>query len=359
MPVYKDEKTNKWFVSCWYTDWQGVKKKKVKRGFETKRDAQDWERQFRLQNSANPEMTMNSFMEMYKNDISPKLKENTWLTKENIIIKHILPTFGNMRLCDITAKNVIDWQNQIRKEGYSDTYLRTIHNQLSTMFNHAVRYYGLKQNPAFVAGGMGAKRRGEIVFWTKEEYLKFADVMMDKPVYFYAFEILYWCGIRVGELLALTPSDFNYEKKTLRIDESYQRLKGRDVITSPKTEKSKRVISVPDFLCDEISDYLKSLYKPNDDDRIFCELSKSSLNKTLKIGAKTAGVKELHVHCLRHSHVSLLIDMGFSALAIGERMGHETQEITLTYAHLFPSRQVEMATKLDEIRKDDNDDKKS
>ena len=113
------------------------------------------------------------------------------------------------------------------------------------------------------------------------------------------------------------------------------------------------MINVPDFLCDEISDYIKSLYKLNDDDRIFSEVSKSSLNKTLKIGAKSAGVKELHVHCLRHSHVSLLIDMGFTALAIGERMGHETQEITLTYAHLFPSRQVEMATKLDEIRKDD------
>ncbi len=353
VPAYKDETTGKWYASCWYSDWKGVKKKKLKRGFATKREAQEWEREFLLQDSANPEMTVNSFVELYRKDVSPKLKENTWLTKENIINKHILPTLGEMRLCDITAKIVIDWQNAKRKEGYSDTYLRTIHNQLSTLFNHAVRYYGLKQNPAFVAGGMGAKRRGEITFWTKEEYLKFAEVMMDKPIYYYAFEILYWCGIRVGELLALTPSDFNYEKKTLRIDESYQRLKGRDLITSPKTEKSKRVINVPDFLCDEISDYIKSLYKLNDDDRIFSEVSKSSLNKTLKIGAKSAGVKELHVHCLRHSHVSLLIDMGFTALAIGERMGHETQEITLTYAHLFPSRQVEMATKLDEIRKDD------
>lgn len=126
----------------------------------------------------------------------------------------------------LTAKKVIDWQNQIRKEGYSDTYLRTIHNQLYTLFNHAVRFYGLKQNPAFIAGSMGAKRHAEMKFWTKSEYLRFVEVMMDKPIYYYAFEILYWCGIRIGELLALTPSDFNYEKKTLRIDESYQRLKG-------------------------------------------------------------------------------------------------------------------------------------
>lgn len=176
---------------------------------------------------------------------------------------------------------------------------------------------------------------------------------MDKPIYYYAFEILYWCGIRVGELLALTPSDFNYEKKTLRIDESYQRLKGRDVITSPKTEKSKRVINVPDFLCEEICDYIKSLYKPAKDERIFASLSKSTLNKTIKTGADAAGVQKIRTHDLRHSHISLLIDMGFTPLAIGERVGHETQEITLAYAHLFPSRQIEMADRLNDIRKED------
>lgn len=115
MPAYKDETTGKWYISCWYTDWKGVKKKKVKRGFETKRDALEWEREFLLQDSANPEMTVNSFVELYKKDVSPKLKENTWITKENIINKHILPTLGETRLCDITAKKVIDWQNQIRK----------------------------------------------------------------------------------------------------------------------------------------------------------------------------------------------------------------------------------------------------
>lgn len=176
---------------------------------------------------------------------------------------------------------------------------------------------------------------------------------MDKPVYYYAFEILYWCGIREGELLALTPSDFNYERKTLRIDESYQRIKQRDVITCPKTQKSNRVINVPDFVCEEIKDYLDTLYGIQSNERIFSMISKSSLNKQIKQGAKTAGVKQIRVHDLRHSHVSLLIDMGFTALAIGERLGHETVEITFTYAHLFPSRQAEIADKLNEIRKED------
>ena len=76
--------------------------------------------------------------------------------------------------------------------------------------------------------------------------------MMDKPKSYYAFEMLYWCGIRLGELLALTPADFDFEKKTLRINKSYQRLKGEDVITSPKTPKSNRVIAMPQFLSDEV-----------------------------------------------------------------------------------------------------------
>ena len=80
---------------------------------------------------------------------------------------------------------------------------------------------------------------------------------MDKPISYYAFEILYWCGVREGELLALTPEDFDFEKKTLRINKSFQRIKGKDVVTTPKTPKSNRVIRMPDFLCEEMKDCLK------------------------------------------------------------------------------------------------------
>ena len=185
-----------------------------------------------------------------------------------------------------------------------------------------------------------------------EEYLKFAEVMMDKPQSYYAFEVLYWCGIREGELLALTPADFDLDKGLLSITKSYQRLKGRDVITDPKTPKSVRVIQMPQFLTDEIRDYLKSLYKVQPDQRIF-EVTKSYLHHEMDRGAKEAGVKRIRIHDLRHSHVSLLIEMGFSALAIADRVGHESVDITYKYAHLFPSKQQEMAQKLDMERKEE------
>ena len=188
-----------------------------------------------------------------------------------------------------------------------------------------------------------------MLFWTKEEYLKFADVMMDKPVSYYAFEILYWCGLRMGELLALTPADFNFETHTLRINKSYQRLHREDVITPPKTLKSNRTIKMPQFLCDEMQGYLKMLYEPKEDERIFT-ISKSYLHHEMNRGSKVSGVKRIRVHDLRHSHVSLLINMGFTVLAIADRMGHESIDITYRYAHLFPSEQTQMAEQLDIAR---------
>ena len=274
------------------------------------------------------------------------------MSRYSIIQKKILPYFGKRKLSEITAKDVMDWQNAIRGltdakgKPYSPTYLKTVHNQLSALFNHAVRYYGLQVNPAAKAGNMGVEERREMLFWTKEEYLKFADAMMDKPLSYYAFEMLYWCGIREGELLALTPTDFDFEAGTVSISKSYQRLKGKDVITTPKTKKSNRVIKMPKFLCGEMEDYLKMFYSTGANERIF-PVSKHYLHHEMDRGAKAAGVKRIRIHDLRHSHISLLIDMGFTALAIADRVGHESIDITYRYAHLFPTRQTEMADKLD------------
>lgn len=263
-----------------------------------------------------------------------------------------MPYFGKLKMCNITAQQIITWQNELinykddNGKLYSPVYLKTIHNQLSAIFNHAVRYYNLKENPCQKAGSMGKKKNREMLFWTKEEYLKFADAMMDKPMSYYAFEMLYWTGIREGELLALTPADFDFEKRTVTINKSFQHLNGRDIITSPKTEKSNRTIQLPKFLCDEMQDYLKMLYDVGLEDRMF-PVTKSYLHREMDRGAKEAAVKRIRIHDIRHSHVSLLIDMGFSATAIADRVGHESIDITYNYAHLFPSKQAEMADKLD------------
>ena len=310
MPAYKDSKQGTWYASFYFENWQGVKQKKLKRGFATKKDALAWEREFLLQQAADLTMTFEAFVEIYITDKKKRLRENTWSTKEHIIRTKILPYFKEKRLSEIKPRDVIAWQNEMLNyrdkngKAYSPTYLKTLHGQLSAILNHAVRFYGLKSNAAATAGCMGSEKHKEMLFWTKEEYLKFAEAMMDKPQSYYAFEVLYWCGIQM-----------------------------------------------PQFLTDEIRDYLKSLYKVQPDQRIF-EVTKSYLHHEMDRGAKAAGVKRIRIHDLRHSHVSLLIEMGFSALAIADRVGHESVDITYKYAHLFPSKQQEMAQKLDMERKE-------
>lgn len=351
MSAYKDQNTGKWYVFFYYRNWQGENKGKTKRGFATKREALEWERNFKLKQSENLDMTMNEFYKLYEEDMKPKLKLNTWLTKKHIITGKVLPYFGERKMNEITAADILKWQNvmiESKKENgerFKPGYLKTIHDELSCLFNHAVRFYNLNENPSKKAGNMGKESKEEMLFWTKEEYLKFADVIKEKPQSYYAFEILYWCGIRVGELLALTMNDFDLEKKILTINKSYQRLEGKDVITSPKTVKSNRVISMPDFLVSEMRDYMNMLYKCKPTDRLF-QVTKSFLHHEMDRGSKGSGVKRITIHDLRHSHISLLIDAGFTAVDIANRVGHESIRITYHYSHMFPSKQIAMAERL-------------
>ena len=308
MAVYKEKETGTWRVLYRYTDWTGEKKQTQKRGFKTKREALAWEREQLDKKTADLDMTFKSFIELYTADMQTRLKENTWGTKEHIIRTKLLPYFGKLKMCNITAQQIITWQNEMlnykddKGKPYSPVYLKTVHNQLSAIFNHAVRYYNLRENPCKKAGSMGKKKNREMLFWTKAEYLKFAEAMMDKPLSYYAFEMLYWCGIREGELLALTPGDFDFEKQTVSISKSYQRIKGQDVITDPKTAKSNRVIQMPAFLCEEMEDYIRSLYAVEPTDRIFA-VTKSYLHREMDRGAKEAGVKRIRIHDLRHPYV--------------------------------------------------------
>ena len=204
MAIYKNN-NGTWYVMIRYQDWTGARKQKCKRGFATRKEAADWELQFKLQKKASLDMTMESFCALYEEDVRPSLKQSTWLTKENIIQKKILPYLGQRKVSEITAKDVMDWHNQMRKlktkmgKYLSPTYLKTIHGQLSTIFNHAVKYYDLSTNPARKAGALGEEEGKEMLFWTKEEYKRFAEEMMDKPLSYYAFQLLYWCGIRSGD----------------------------------------------------------------------------------------------------------------------------------------------------------------
>lgn len=353
MPAYKEKNKDSWYVQFYYKDWTGKNKKKLKRGFQTKKEATEWERSFVMQQSCNLDMKFKDFWEVYKTDVKPQVKYNTWITKEYIVELKIMPYFKEKKINEITVRDILQWQNTLRSERdekgnpYKGTYLKTINAQLSAIFNHAVRFYKLRVNPARQAGAIGTNDTEEMLFWTKDEYLLFIAEVANKAYTFYAFELLYWCGIRLGELLALTPADFDFEKNVLSITKSFQKIKGKEYITPPKTKKSVRKVVMSKNVSVEMKNFIDSIYGIKDTDRIFT-ITKSYLHHEMNRGVRASGVKRIRVHDLRHSHVSLLINMGFSAVAIGNRVGHESEKITYRYAHMFPTVQTEMAEKLDE-----------
>ena len=353
MKAEKDKKTGKWLIQYRYTDWQGKRRKSTKRGFATKREAEEWLRNFLIKQKADFDMKFEDFWKMYYADIETRLREHTMRTKKYIVELKILPYFGNKRVNDITAADIRQWQNELIKIGYSPTYLKTINNQLSAIFNYAVRYYDLKSNPCAKAGSMGKSKAEEMDFWTGEEFRRFIDSVMNKRLSYMAFMTLYWTGMRLGELLALNPKDVDLEKRTISITKSYQRLGKKDVITPPKTPKSKRVITIPEFLAADIKDYMDSLYDLQENDRLF-PITKYYLEHEMQRGIKESGVKRIRVHDLRHSHASMLIELGFSPLEIANRLGHEKVETTLnTYAHLYPNKQTKLAERLDSEYRED------
>ena len=357
MAVYKDNgkgyEGRKWKVSCYYTDWKGERKRHIKRGFDTKKDALEYEHVFLAKASKDINMSFDSFVDSYMEDMKPQIKKSTYANKTQLINMHIRPYFKGLSLSEINNTHILQWQNEILNlrdadgKGYSATYLRSINNQLTAIFNHAVKYYDLPKNPCKAFKKMGKQHGPEMLFWTKDEYMKFIETMKRKPMSYYAFQILYWTGIRSGELLALTREDFDLEKRTLRINKTYQVVNGEEMTTSPKTEKSNRTIELPQFLCDEMADYFDSIYGLDDTSRLF-PFSKSFLHHEMDRGAKESGVKRIRIHDLRHSCCALLVELGYSPVQIADRLGHETVTITDRYSHLYPSVQRKMADRLDD-----------
>ena len=285
----------------------------------------------------------------------PRWSPSTYQSNRGLIQHYILPCMGNMRLSELSPRTVAMLYSRMleeprisfpyHKQGgqkLSPTTLRSIHKVLHSAFEQAVLWEYMDRNP-FHRVPLPVCRTKQKTFLTPEQIKRL--VLYCSPTLALAIHLTFAASLRKGELLALTPADFDFEKRTVTINKSYQRLNGQDLITTPKTEKSNRVITMPQFLAEEIQDYLKMLYGIGADDRMFT-VTKSYLHREMDRGSKEAGVPRIRIHDIRHSAVSLLIDMGFSATAIADRVGHESIDITYNYAHLFPSKQTEMANKL-------------
>lgn len=359
MPVYKDDnaKTNKWFVKFNYTDMFGNHKQKKKRGFRTKKEALEWEQTFALKANGSPDMLFNDFVDIYLDDISKRVKPQTIRNKRIYLKNHILPYFGNMKLTDIKPLHIRKWQNDYllayktkrKNTPLTKQTLKTIQEHLSSIFNYAVKFYNLPYNPLLQVGYVTIPSNKKMVVWTTEDFKKFISVVDDK-LYFTLYNLLYFTGIRIGEAKALQVKDIDFKNKTLSIHKNMYLVDGVLTLGTPKTPKSNRIIVLNDYLINVLTNFIKSLYKVDFDDFIFSSLPKNNLNAILKKYIDVAGVPKITLHGFRHSHASLLIELGFAPTVIADRLGHEKVSTTLdTYSHMFEHKQNEIANKLNDI----------
>lgn len=347
MSVYKDKERGTWYIMMLYKDAHGKRKQKCIRGFRTKKEALEKERELKASFNADADVPLVSFVETYFNDKRNELKERSIINKRYMLTKHVLPYFADKKLNEIKSTDIINWQNLLQEMGYSEAYLRMLANQLTALLNHAVRYYGLKSNPYSAVKKMGKSDGKRVDFWTVDEYYQFRSEIPKGSQYYVLFEILFWTGCREGELLALTPADFDFRNKTMRINKTYYRHNGVDMITEPKTETSERTIHIPDFLCEEVKEYIKKLYELPENERLFPIVAEAVQHKMKRVCEKT-GVKKMPVHCIRHSHASYLISQGVQPILIKERLGHKDISVTLnTYSHLYPNMGKSIADMMD------------
>lgn len=346
MPAYKDEKTNTWYCKFYHSTWDGKRKQTTKRGFTTKKAAQQWECEQKAASNADMSVTLETFVNMYFEDKKGELKERSVRNKKYMIDSHVIPYFGKKKMNEITPSEIIQWQNMMREKGFAPTYLRMLQNQLTALFTHASTIYSLTNNPCKKVKKMGTPNAKELNFWTKEEYDKFIATIDTKDRYYVLFEILFWTGCRVGEALALTKNDINFATNQIYIKKTYHRMGKQDIITTPKTEQSVRTIDIPEFLKEEIAGYVSSLYEYPDNERLFPMVAEAVQHKMKRHIAK-AEVKPIRVHDLRHSHVTYLINQGVAPLIIKQRVGHKDIQTTLNiYGHLYPNEQRKVAEML-------------
>ena len=299
-------------------------------------------------------MTFADVCEEYLQIRNSEDKPGTIVSRMSILESRILPFFGEQYIQEIGKRDIIKWQNAFRDENnefiYSNTYLRSLRSRLSAVFNFAVEYGYIPSNPAKYVK-MGEKEAPERPVWDTKEYRSFKKAIEDNAMGYYAFETLYNTGMRRGELLALTISDIDFKKKTITITKSLSRIRGKDVVLSPKTVKSSRTIKIGNELINELKEHIESLPDKSPTARVF-PVSISFLRNTLSTGTEKAGLSPITIHCFRHSHISNLILRGFSAVEIAKRVGHKSEYITHKYMHVFSGAQERMADAIDDMMKE-------
>lgn len=346
MAVYKDPVKKTWFCKFRYTDWQGKSHVTTKRGFKTQREAKAYEAEKLSKTSV--DIVLGDVLDAYLRDRKPNIKHSSFSSLERAVRKFIRPQLGHIKICDLDAKILREWElwlqgyvSPLTNKPISNSYLHSVCSWLSSIFNYSVKYYGLPSNPMQIVGLLGCNEASQ-AFWTVEQYNAFKAVLPSSELKL-CFDMLFYSGMRLGELLALTPADIDYSKGTVSVSKSVIFSTGR--IEEPKTKYSVRIISMPATLLEQVREHVDKFYEAPE--RIF-NINYQRIERAIKKYAKVAEVPTIRVHDLRHSHASLLIHEKTPITAISKRLGHASPATTLRiYSHMYNEAQTEIADLLD------------
>lgn len=344
MPAYKYQLKDgsiRWLAKFYYTA-NGKRKQKLKRGFKLKRDAEKYERDFLVEERDDATyiegLEWSEFTKLYMRKIKNTISAHTFQTKRYVFKSHITPAFKGYKVKNVTTAMVQEWANSLVPD-YKQSTINTIYSNMRALFNWAERVYGLNNVSSNVVRPNKRENKREMKIWTYEEFSKAIDVMTNLKGRT-AVILLYWTGMRKGELFALTWADYDHKNGSIRINKSFQHLNGgRDVITPPKTSASVRTLKLPNQAIEALDEYKKHCYDVSASSLIF-PYQRRLISNAIKEAVNKAGLKRIRVHDLRHSHASYLISRGANIKLVQKRLGHKDISVTLnTYAHLYPNEE--------------------
>lgn len=355
MPSYKDSKTGKWYCQFYYRDeLTGKNKHKVKRGFERKKDADAWERKFKNSSHFTESILMDTLISEFISHLQTLQKLNsikltTYHTKVNFIEIYISPYFKDIIVTKIKTKDINNWLQQLhakKRKNLSSRTINTAKNILSQIFKFGIINHNLADNPVDNAETIRFKSNDERAkYWSLDEYKKFYD-NIKQETYKVFFNLLYWSGLRLGEALALTPSDIQPYK--ININKNLVSINNKEYITTPKTETSIRTVEITRNLYYQLSEYISHLYI-SDTDRIF-ELHAQAVRLYLYESCKKLNLPKISPHILRHSYASLLYNQSKNILVVSKQIGHKNPAITYeVYSHMLPEEDRKAIDKLENV----------
>lgn len=337
MPAYKD-KNGKWYCKFYYKDYSGENRQKKKSGFALRKDALAWERDF-IENHAavNNEISFDALLNRYLTDLKARVKESSFARRKGMIDNHI-HGFFQCSASKVTPLAIKNWQYSLREKGLAPNTIRNMTAVLSCVFNWGITFCGLHENPVKSAKHITPKEKRGYTILTREQY---EQLQFSTPTYKAVFDTLFYTGMRLGECLALTIADV--EGKSINIDKN---LSQRKVVTTPKTQNSIRKVIIPDFLARELEDYINAKYGAEPTDVLF-RTSRTPLRSELRRALSEQGLPIIRIHDLRHSHASMMIELGCNILLVAERLGDTPNTALSTYSHLYPNKQEDFVAMIE------------